>query len=734
MPAPDNSYWNDQILAIFQRYEEALIREVARQFIRPRNQWPVEDIIDRLIEAMANPPLIDRRIRELPSGCAKILALIEVSKQPRWRVGSLLEMATALGEEDPFELVIALLNNGLLCPDLAEQQNFPDVEVIDGEEIPATPSAKLKNFRTWMTLTAPEKLYVISHPSVTRRTSSIDLGLPNLAADQADHQPAFDAIVQEADGLEWLIRLVVLQQAVLKTSLRKTMSGELFKRDLERLQQDGMFSDLPNNGLRHLQDIPVLIVSLGVAAGVLKEENGEIQAGAMPEEFSESMTQAISHLWSCLPRLTGWDCANGVSPSEMVGNPFPAVNLLGLLLLAQIPEKQWCSLNHICDWIYENHPYWQKSAPSDLKEEKTGVTTFLGDVAFQLRLVQLTDGPNGVHFVRLSPLGRWLILGEAEPNFPGFGKTLLVQPNLEILLYRQGLTPELLVKLGRIASWKSIGPACHLQLEPETVYAALEQGESFESIVQLLNQHGMKAIPTSVIDSLRTWSEKRERLTIYPASVILEFRSKEDLEDALTRGTPLIRISDRLGLVPSEKELSYQHFKLSGNRDYTAPSEPCVTVDDDGVTLVIDSNKSDLLLETEIARFATLMTSQNSNEIVYRVTPESAKNGLEIGATLETVEEWFLHRTGGTVPPATRLLMNARKEKPPHYEEIIVLRVGSDAIADGLEQWPESSRFISERLGPMAFAIAKVNLSEMTNILQMIGFEIAISEEIVHAK
>src|SRR5581483_2948313 len=109
--------------------------------------------------------------------------------------------------------------------------------------------------------------------------------------------------------------------------------------------------------------------------------------------------------------------------------------------------------------------------------------------------------------VRLSPLGRWLLGLAKEPEAaPAFPQTLLVQPNLEILAYRQGLTPALIAKLAHFAAWKGLGAACLLQLQPESVYRALEAGFTFETILQTLEQHGTRAVPAPVIDSLRTWA------------------------------------------------------------------------------------------------------------------------------------------------------------------------------------------------------------------------------------
>ena len=196
------------------------------------------------------------------------------------------------------------------------------------------------------------------------------------------------------------------------------------------------------------------------------------------------------------------------------------------------------------------------------------------------------------------------------PTIPAFKQTLLVQPNLEMLAYRQGLTPELIVSLSKFAVWKGLGPACTLQLEPASVYRALEMGESLSSIVHLLEGHGMKAVPTAVLDSLKTWSNKRERISIYSAGAIFEFASPAEMNEAITRGLPAVRLTDRLAIVANEGEIDYKHFRLTGTRDYTLPPERCVDVEADGVTLSVDLARSDLLLETELQRFAEPIQAQ----------------------------------------------------------------------------------------------------------------------------
>ena len=72
----------------------------------------------------------------------------------------------------------------------------------------------------------------------------------------------------------------------------------------------------------------------------------------------------------------------------------------------------------------------------------------------------------------------------------------------------------------------------------------------------------------------------------------------------LARGLPGVRLSERILVVAGEDAVDFRHFRLVGTRDYGLPPDQCVEVASDGVTLTIDLSRSDLLLETELQRFA----------------------------------------------------------------------------------------------------------------------------------
>src|SRR5262249_51615215 len=134
----------------------------------------------------------------------------------------------------------------------------------------------------------------------------------------------------------------------------------------------------------------------------------------------------------------------------------------------------------------------------------------------------------------------------------------------------------------------------------------------------------------------------------------------------------------------------------------------------DGVTLLVDPARSDLLLDTEIQRFATPIPERNGTDRrAYRVTPASLSAGLTSGLSQYALEEWFLHRTGQQLSPAIRLLLAADSTPPLEVRHQLVIEVPTPWLADGLLQWPESRGLIQERLGPRALVIAEANLDAL---------------------
>ncbi|MCC6418386.1 MAG: helicase-associated domain-containing protein [Gemmataceae bacterium] len=718
MPPLDPAVWSDRLRRTLLRYDEPLLRQVAARLFKPRNQWPADELSQRSIATLQNAPVLDRRLADLEPACRQVLALIGHSRQARWPVGSLVELLVTLGQPDGLQPILTLLRAGLLYPDFG----LPATD--DGESAPA--AARLKDFEAWLTLSDGGRPVVFAHPFVTSRLTWEALALPGCPG--AASLPG-TVSAQEADGLDWPLRLAVLGQQVAAQPVRRTQQGGFFKRDLERLRTDPLLNAIPPDSLATVPDVGLLAVELAVADGLLREADGELHAGRESTSGEEGLPAVVASLWAALLRIEVWNVCEGQAAGRVPGNPYPTVYLSALLLLGQLTGGQWVRPEALEGWLRERHPYWEGNR-SAKAGTGCGVGPFLLGLAYQLRLVQAARDADGAWVVRLALLGRWLVGQEEPPALAGFPQTLLVQPNLEILAYRQGLTPALVAQLSRLATWTGLGPACTLQLQPESVYRALEAGESFETILQALNRHGMKPVPDPVINSLRTWANKRERIQVYGAAALFEFNSPEDLNEALARGLPAVRLSDRLAVVARESDIEYRHFRLTATRDYTLPPEKCVEVESDGVTLGVDASRSDLLVETEVRRFAEPVERHAANgRRYYRLTPETVAAGREQGLTPQALEAWFVQRGGQPLPPAARLLLAGPHVPPLEMRRLQVLYVPTAEVADGLQQWPGTRALIEGRLGPTALVVAEENTAALRERLHSLGIRLGSGRE-----
>ncbi len=186
-----------------------------------------------------------------------------------------------------------------------------------------------------------------------------------------------------------------------------------------------------------------------------------------------------------------------------------------------------------------------------------------------------------------------------------------------------------------------------------------------------------------------------------------------------------MRIADTLAVVASEDEIDFKHFRLTGTRDYALPPDRCVTLEPDGVTLTVDLSRSDLLMETELPRFAELVNGASSpTQRQYRLTPASLGAARAAGFQVGTLESWFQQRCGQLLSPAARMLLIGNQAPPSTLQRLLVLQVASEDLADGLLQWPATRGLIASRLGPTALVVEEENLPQLRERLLEAGLPV----------
>lgn len=545
---------------------------------------------------------------------------------------------------------------------------------------------------------------------------------------------------RHVDGWEWPMRLAMLWRTAQLAPIKRTQQRQLFKRDRERLVADPLLASETLDALVRLPEPGMLIYQLAMEQGWLD-----------PSSDEQSPTAPLNELWPADVADLLVDCARGLvvldgwcelgeqTPPGSFASDMVATRLLILLWLSELPAEQGATIDSIADALLAGMPPW--NGVGELvqvlripKERdrlcREWLPVFLLGTLYQTGIIEVADsGTRPV--VRLTSIGR-RFLGQAEtlPERAHFPQALIVQPNHQVIVYRQALSVPLLVHMMQIAEPRSAGAALTFEITPASVYHGLEAGLSTEGMIDILREHAGRPIPPGVEESIRTWSQKRERVSIYQDASLFEFANNEDLQAALERGLVGTPVTDRIVLVENSQG-AYANLRITASRDYRLEPQPCVATGADGITLTVDLEKSDLMLESEIRRLADpLGPTDRLGKLHFMITPASIDRAFDQGLRHEFFEQWFRLRTGKEMPDSVRLLLRAAGGLQLDARTVVVVSVESPQIADGLMQHPRTGPLFHERLGPTALTVEADRLVELRRALDELGISLPLPPQL----
>ncbi len=466
-------------------------------------------------------------------------------------------------------------------------------------------------------LPGEQKTQIVVHEAIIGLARSLVAGRESLpGATTQVRQP------READSTELLLRLSSVWQLTDAAPPRRVQSGALFKRDYQRFEESPTLSDAPVERIEPTE-LPVdFWLDLAWSIGLIRpEDDGD---RILPARYSFWEDNAF-HLAKMA--AVGWLAPRSESPFTPRLQDDRPLRAVLLLVLAALPEDGWISLENLADQLDRSAPDWQglsfngqaalprPTVPRQVRgktHRRTERVQILHELilmqAYQLGLVRAAEHVGGGVVVQLSEMGRYtLSIGPPPRPKEGFDQFLYVQPNLEIIAYRQGLNARIIGELARFADSRKFDAAVALELSAGSVYRGLSSGLSASGIEERLIRHGVRPLPATVADAVRNWSERRDRVAFHPAATLLEFANEEDLEAALELWSAgglaaPERLAGNLLLVEDESTIPYQSLRQIGSRDYRKPTEACLEVAKDGVTLLLDPGRSDLLVNAELAQ------------------------------------------------------------------------------------------------------------------------------------
>jgi len=676
------------------------------------------------------------------------VGLFGLTENPRWPACGLEHALSALGAPAA-KVVDGLLDRGLL----AVATDVPPTELLTPQRVVASADVDL-----------------LIHPALASGSRIRPPTTPAL--------PVCEAVVQirEFDGLEPILRLAALWQRLGAEPARLTQTGALYKRDRERLEEDAVISGPFRDALVDAPDAGGLLMELAKRIGLIRlDQSREILMASSADFWTENdvhLPQMIASAWLGLRSWREWSEPEPIEAARVIGEPIIYLRPALLLWLAGLEPEDWVTLDDLAEHLTSIFPDWDRPSfevepaerdssrrsskggakrerrPSREDQARQALERVLLGGACAMGLVRAADEEStGRGAVQLTALGRYVMRVGPPPGAPpSFEKFLFAQPNLDVIAYRQGLTPPLIGRLSQFAWWTKIDAAIELRLTRESIAGGLEWGMTVARMMEILTHHGQRPPPSAVKDAVERWAKHRERVVFYEAATLIEFDSRRERDRAVEQwtkadvtgeGRPFIPVGERLILVEDARDVPTGRISTTAARDYRLPPERCVAVEPDGVTLILDPTRSDLLIDAELARFADEAPGDAPGRVDplrpaerrFVVTPASLRRGLELGLTPALLANWFERRAGVEPPPALKLMARPTqpKERPWRASRRLVLDVPSAELLDGVLQHPLTRPWLGDRLGPVSVEVSEENVDQLRAALSELGVAVEIS-------
>ena len=456
----------------------------------------------------------------------------------------------------------------------------------------------------------------------------------------------------------------------------------------------------------------------GVSSLISKEvaQRALLESLAVLPEHPVRMKEALGALWERslkyvvrAPRWMAEEDAEPERPAWFTGVLRGAFLELGLVAVAEL-----------------------KGGEKEVKKPKTDESKSAVNVMYrgQIRRVASSSEDDSAGQYALSPtLGfAWLKQGQAlqevtEPPElekvralqgldPETGKpfepSLLIQPNFDILVYLDKLTPFALTVLSAADCTRVDAQTASYTLSRGSLYRALESGLPLDDLLQLLQDHSM-GVPDNVTRSLRDWASRRERLRVQEDVRLLEYATSKERDAALKklerRGARAL--AERFILIERGAQLPKVKVRHQYNR---APSRTLRFLPAGHFKL---EGATDLAGRAVLAQLAT----QDEKE-VYHLNVDKVR----AGALTQAARDALTERAQGGLPPQLEALINVWSAQSP-APTVATIRVFQHPSAAALSKHPKIAPHLGTAINETSFLVQEGHEERLEQHLAELGIE-----------
>jgi len=316
------------------------------------------------------------------------------------------------------------------------------------------------------------------------------------------------------------------------------------------------------------------------------------------------------------------------------------------------------------------------------------------------------------------------------------GGSLVVQPNFEVMLFLDNAPLDVLYHLYHIGERVKLADrVANFKLTAESVQWGFAHGLDADRVVEILNEHSHAPVPDTVEFQLKDWERVHRQLKLYANGVLLRHNDADRLDlilgqlehdwrgediDTIRLGPSSVYIAEPKP--PGLERIIEQEDAL--DIDYLGDIPPCLYFVD-SLEVMVDPMECDLVTLTELKKIAEKLEGSTEDSQFWGLDIDKIKSRWPENP-LENVLDFLDVRSAGGIPPGQALKLRSDIVEPLNAEiaqDITVVILESEIVADHFARVPECDEIIERRLGETAFALKREHQDELDAILEDLGIK-----------
>jgi len=351
--------------------------------------------------------------------------------------------------------------------------------------------------------------------------------------------------------------------------------------------------------------------------------------------------------------------------------------------------------------------------------------------------------------LRLTDLGRAMFSGkltaqeeeaarigeQLAAQAPELARSLLVQPNFDVMVLAPLQNMPLLQQVDRFANQTSMGDVAMYHINKESVLRGMRSGLNGSEITKILQDNSRVPVAQNILTSLSDWNAEFERLILRPQALLLEVPNPAMLDKLLAEPKTAAYIEKRFGLTFALLKVRSETLdkalaglaagKAPVTLDYNKNQPGTITLEGEK-RLIIKEKGGNPYLYYRLGQFADPVEYDNAKRsAVFELSAAAGQRAQTLDQTYQTVKAfldgWRTPRTALPLP------MNlALKGWLGYYgalkgERAVTLSAGTSAQLDDIFALEEFAPLLIERASPKVALVREELFFKLRPRLEELG-------------